>query len=111
MKKLFALTLSLAMLLSLFACGTEPAVETLEEFDLTEENTATTEEAKTEAQETEETPLTDDTTIRIMAMTGPTGMGLSSMIHNDKEEKRRSVQILHVKSNGQNNDRERTDRV
>lgn len=65
MKKLLALALALLMLFPLAACG-KKEVKTTEEPAKTEE--------------------VDNTTIRMMAMIGPTGMGLASLIHNDKEE-------------------------
>ncbi len=74
MKKLLALTLALTMLLFLGACATE------------QKQTATIEEmVETTPDKTEEI-LTDDTTIRLMAMSGPTGMGLASLIHNNTAE-------------------------
>lgn len=80
MKKLLVLTLALALLLPLCACNfpeTEP-VTGLPSLGstVTQENTEAA---------TEDEVLTDDTTIRLMAMTGPTGMGLASLLHNDKE--------------------------
>ncbi len=66
MKKLTALILALVMLLGLAACAEEPKQ---------------TETAAT--QTTEEAP--DNTVIRLKALTGPTGMGLATLIHNNKE--------------------------
>ncbi len=72
MKKLFACALALLMLLSTVSCQKESKNETLDE------------ESKTEETKTEEV-LTDNTTIRLLAMTGPTGMGLAELLHNQKE--------------------------
>jgi len=63
MKKILALILTLAMLLCLFACSEEP---------------------KKSSEPTQENSLTDQTKVRLMALKGPTGMGLASLIHNDK---------------------------
>ena len=73
MKKITALLLVLLMLLGLAACG-EEAKETETLPALTEEQT----ESKTE-----EAP--DNTVIRLKALTGPTGMGLATLLHNNKE--------------------------
>lgn len=67
MKKLFALLLSVAMLLTLVACNTPEA-------------TTTTETRETE---TSQTPV-NSTPIRLMALQGPTGMGLAKLLQNDK---------------------------
>ena len=64
MKKILAALLALTVLLGLVACG--PA---------SPEGTAGTEEG---------TATGDETTIRLMALKGPTGMGLASLLHNDK---------------------------
>jgi len=65
MKKFAALLLAVCLLVSLASCAEvkEP---------LTQTETKTTENAP------------DNTTIRLMAMTGPTGMGLAELLHNDK---------------------------
>lgn len=76
MKKLTALLLALVMLLGLAACAEEPKK--------TETLPAQTTEEQTE-KETEEAP--DDTVIRLKALTGPTGMGLATLLHNNKEGK------------------------
>ncbi len=75
MKRLFSLLLALGLIFSLAACSAQPVTETAEEPKGTEEGT-----------KTEDATLTDDTTIRMMAMTGPTGMGLAKLIANDKAE-------------------------
>lgn len=66
MKKILALALALLMLFPLASCGKSEVATTTEEAEVTKETV-------------------DDTTIRMMAMIGPTGMGLASLIHNDKE--------------------------
>ena len=68
MKKLLALILSLTMIVSLVSCAKEPVT------------TQETENKTTATAETEK----DNTTVRMMAMTGPTGMGLAGLIANDK---------------------------
>lgn len=81
MKKLLVLTLALSLLLPLCACNfpeTEPVT------GVPPLNATVTVE-DTETATDDEVPLTDDTTVRLMAMTGPTGMGLASLLHNDKE--------------------------
>lgn len=71
MKKILALFLALSMLFSFAACAAEEAVTATENDTADKTATATAEEE-------------DNTTIRMMAMTGPTGMGLASLIANDK---------------------------
>lgn len=61
MKKPLALLLAAVLLLSLCACSSAP-----------------TDETTVDPQETE-----TNTVIRLYAMTGPTGMGLASLLHND----------------------------
>ncbi len=73
MKKLIALTLSLILLLSLASCATEK--EDVKEPLTNETNTLATQEEE----------VKDNTTVRLLAMTGPTGMGLAELLHNDKE--------------------------
>lgn len=68
MKKITSLLLAVVMLLGLCACA-EP-----------EPKTTSPAETKTEE-------AVDNTTIRLMALQGPTGMGLASLLHNDKEGK------------------------
>lgn len=68
MKKLMALILVLTMIVSLAACAKEDVTTK----ETTSDPTATVE------------PTADNTTIRMMAMTGPTGMGLAGLIANDK---------------------------
>ncbi len=67
MKKLFALLLALSLLISLASCGKA-------------ENKNTTGEV------TETVETADDATIRLLAMTGPTGMGLAKLLHDNKED-------------------------
>ncbi len=66
MKRTLSCLLILSLLFSLLSCAEAPQATTAPE------TTETMEEK-------------DNTTIRLMAMTGPTGMGLASLIHNDKE--------------------------
>jgi len=68
MKKLLALVLSLAMLFALASCA--------------EESTKTTSPGTQPATDTKET--VDSATIRLMALQGPTGMGLAELLHKDK---------------------------
>ncbi len=73
MKKITSLILALIMLLGLASCNTaEPKTDATEDATKTLE-TATKEEA------------VDNTAIRLMALQGPTGMGLASLLHNDKQ--------------------------
>ncbi len=81
MKKLFALLITLSLLCSLCACAVTPTPGTDAGTKKTEEGTNTFDTTD----KTEEETL-EDVSIRIMAMTGPTGMGLSSLMHNDKAE-------------------------
>ena len=76
MKKILSALLALAMILCLAACGeTKAPAET--------GATVETVPAETTAEaETEET-LTDTTPVRLMALQGPTGMGLASLLHNN----------------------------
>ena len=74
MKKITALILALLTVLGLCACAAEKA----------ETNTA---EVKTEIQTvTEEEKVTDanKTVVRLKALTGPTGLGLATLMHNEK---------------------------
>ena len=74
MKKITALVLALVMLFGLAACAEEPKeTETLPTL---------TEEKQTETATEEKT---DNTVIRLKALTGPTGMGLATLLHNNKE--------------------------
>lgn len=70
MKRTLSWLLILTLLFSLLSCAEAP------------QTTAETATAETVTETAEEK---DNTTIRLMAMTGPTGMGLASLIHNDKE--------------------------
>lgn len=74
MKKITALILALVMLFGLAACAEEPK-ET--------ENATLPETTEEVLETTEETP--DNTVIRLKALTGPTGMGLATLIHNSKD--------------------------
>lgn len=79
MKKITALILALLTLFGLCACAAEPA-----ETKTTEVKTA---ETQTEIQsKTEEEKVTDanQTVVRLKALTGPTGMGLATLMHNEK---------------------------
>ncbi len=67
MKKIASLVLVLVMLLGLVSCNTAEPKTTA-----TQEATATKEE------------VTDNTPVRLMALQGPTGMGLASLLHNDR---------------------------
>ncbi len=71
MKKIISFTLALLMLFSLTACGAD------------KDNVTATLPEETQTLVTEEA-VKDDTTIRLLAMTGPTGMGLAQLLHNDK---------------------------
>lgn len=72
MKKILCLLLSMVLILSLFACAkTEPR-----ETKTSEPTTAAVTETKEPA---------DETPVRLMALQGPTGMGLASLLHNQKE--------------------------
>lgn len=68
MKKLASLLLVLVMLFGLAACGAE------------EPKTTDTQDAVTVTEEV----VADKTPVRLMALQGPTGMGLASLLHNDK---------------------------
>ncbi|MBQ4037617.1 MAG: PhnD/SsuA/transferrin family substrate-binding protein [Clostridia bacterium] len=71
MKKIFALLLTLALLVPLTACKYEiPKGENEPPLD--------------GPIESYEAPSGGNGTVRIMAMTGPTGMGLAELMHNDK---------------------------
>lgn len=68
MKKLTSLLLVLVMLFGLAACGAE------------EPKITDTQDAVTVTEEV----VADKTPVRLMALQGPTGMGLASLLHNDK---------------------------
>lgn len=75
MKKLISVLLILALVLCAVSCGKADApAETVA--------TADTAPAETIPQESEE-ELTDTTPVRLMALQGPTGMGLASLLHNE----------------------------
>ena len=79
MKKILSIVLAAAMLLALCACGPaeKPAGTGTAEPATAAATGAETKETKEE--------LTDDTPVRLMALQGPTGMGLASLLHNEKE--------------------------
>ncbi len=81
MKRFFAAMLALLTLLTLCACAQEGEATTTEEaLTLVTQETETKEETETKGE-----VLTDKTPIRLMALKGPTGMGLSALLHNDAE--------------------------
>ncbi|MBE6712199.1 MAG: ABC transporter substrate-binding protein [Ruminococcaceae bacterium] len=69
MKKIIALALALLMLLPLCACSEK------------KDETKTDEKAAVQGEKAESV---DNTTVRLKALTGPTGMGLATLIHNQK---------------------------
>ncbi|MBR2615802.1 MAG: hypothetical protein IKC69_03910, partial [Clostridia bacterium] len=71
MKRLGFFLLAVWMLLSLVACGAGQS-KTEDEAPKVSLGTIDGEQ------------ITDGTTVRIKAMTGPTGMGLAALMHNDK---------------------------
>ncbi|MBQ5389401.1 MAG: ABC transporter substrate-binding protein [Clostridia bacterium] len=73
MKKLLAALLTLSMLLALAACGTTPAVTT----DAPETTNAP---ETTEAPVTTEAPAPDPVAMSVVALKGPTGMGLAKLM-------------------------------
>ena len=75
MKKLFSALLVLAMLLCVVSCGTAqtPAAEKATVSPTAESTEAPAQEA-----------LTDTTPVRLMALKGPTGMGLAALLHNNE---------------------------
>lgn len=103
MKKLFAIILAAVMLLSIAACaqdtaGSSTTVDT-NTADTTAENTADTNAADTAADTNESTdntgeatgaedgaqPTVEYPTIRIAAMTGPTGMGMVKLLDENEQ--------------------------
>lgn len=74
MKKLFAIVLALAMVLSMAACGQQAAAET------TEAAAAETEAPVTEAVETEAAEAVSDAAINVMVLNGTTGFGMANLM-------------------------------
>ena len=77
MKKLLSILLVGAMLLCAAACGQAETAKT-----------ETAEKPVTTGVSVEIPPeevITDETVVRLMALQGPTGMGLASLLHNEKE--------------------------
>ena len=73
MKKTLSFLLALLMIFSFAACGKAEDVVTF----ATEESGGQT--------VTEEEKITDETVIRLMALQGPTGMGIASLLHNNTQ--------------------------
>ena len=85
MKKLLAVLLTLSMLLALGACGSDPAVTTDSPI-ITDENETIGAPVTTDAPETTEAPVIttapapEPVKMRVMALKGPTGMGLAKLM-------------------------------
>ncbi len=74
MKKIIALTLALLTVFGLCSCAAEPVQ--------TETKEAQT-EIQTKTEEVQETTA-NKTVVRLKALTGPTGLGLATLMHNEK---------------------------
>ena len=79
MKKIFALILAATMLLTLAACGGTPA-ETTAALATTDAPETTAAPATTDAPETTATPAKPLAPMEIIALKGPTGMGLAPLM-------------------------------
>ena len=78
MKKLLCALLVLTMLICAVSCG---KAQTPAETGKSAETATSEAPVKTTAEE----ELTDTTPVRLMALQGPTGMGLASLLHNEAE--------------------------
>lgn len=76
MKKVLALVLALTMLFALGACGTTPAVTT-------DAPVSTEAPETTEAPVTTEAPAPEPVAMSVMALKGPTGMGLAKLMSDN----------------------------
>ncbi len=79
MKKLLAVLLTLSMLLALGACGNDPAVTTGAPVTTDAPET-------TEAPVTTEAPAPEPVAMRVVALKGPTGMGLAKLMDESAAE-------------------------
>ena len=73
-KKLLALGLALSLTVSLAACGAKEEAPAVKEEPKQEEVTVVPEETPAEV------PAEEPVTMRVAAMTGPTGMGLAKLL-------------------------------